>query len=311
MLNDTVMKAESQLTVPVAFIIFNRPDTAAEVFKEIKKAKPKRLYLISDAARDGRKDEAEKVRECRETIEAMIDWDCEVRKNYAETNMGCKMRVSSGISWALEHEEYIIILEDDVVPSEDFFSFMQQMLEEYKDKREIFMVSGTNLIRSYVPKQDYIFSNFPSIWGWGTWKRAWAAHYDVSMSGWKETDHSGDFRSIFRNPLAYWLFRREAYRVYNGEKDTWDVQWDYCRFRNHALGIVPRYNMVRNIGFNREDATHTTGESFEDFSYGAMKLPCKANETMKPDDKYEREYLKKNFGLKRIGNALKKKLGIR
>ena len=302
------MDSEFKLAIPVAFIIFNRTDTAVEVFKEIRKARPERLYLISDAARAGREDEAEKVSGCRAAIEGMIDWDCTVYKNYAETNMGCKMRVSSGISWALEKEESVIVLEDDVVPSEDFFPFMQQMLEEYRDNDRVYMVSGTNLVRSYVPKEDYIYSNFPSIWGWGTWKRAWGEHYDVTMSGWSETDQKGELRQIFRNPLSYWLFKREAYRVFNGEKDTWDVQWDYCRFKERALGIVPKYNMIRNIGFNREDATHTTGESFEDFSYGKMSLPCRLNSVIQADRIYEKEYLKKNFGWKRIINAVKKKL---
>ncbi len=304
------MQNSFKLTLPVAFIIFNREDTAVRVFEEIRKAKPERLYLISDAAREGREDEKEKVDHCRSAIEGMIDWDCRVFKNYAKKNLGCKLRVSSGISWALEAEDRIIILEDDVIPSEDFFPFMEQMLEEYKDTDEVFMVSGTNLIRSYIPKEDYIFSYFPSIWGWGTWKRAWGDHYDVGMTDWKQTDSRGEFRSIFRNPLAYWLFKREADRVYSGEKDTWDIQWDYCRYKKGALGIVPRHNMVNNIGFNREDATHTTGQSYEDFSYGPMTIPCRINPKICQDDSYEREYLKKNFGIRRIMNAIKKKLGF-
>ena len=68
--------------------------------------------------------------------------------------------------------------------------------------------------------------------------------------------------------------------------------------------------MIRNIGFNRDDATHTTGESFEDFSYASMNYPCRINEGVLPDEKYEREYIRKNFGTKRILNAVKKKLGI-
>ncbi|MBQ6968398.1 MAG: hypothetical protein IJP84_10925, partial [Lachnospiraceae bacterium] len=130
-----------KLTVPVAFIMFNRPDTSVQVFKEIQKAKPEKLYLISDAAREGRPEEAEKVAECRRVIEEMIDWDCVVNKNYAESNMGCKRRVASGISWVLEKEEETIILEDDVVPSEQFFPFIQQMLNEYRDEDKVMMVS--------------------------------------------------------------------------------------------------------------------------------------------------------------------------
>jgi hypothetical protein len=86
-----------ELTTPVAFIIFNRPDTTKEVFEKIREAKPKKLYLISDAPREGREDDVEKVNETRGYVESHIDWDCELHKNYAESNMGCKNRVYTGI----------------------------------------------------------------------------------------------------------------------------------------------------------------------------------------------------------------------
>ncbi len=301
---------EFKLTTPVAFIIFNRPDTSVQVFEEIRKAKPEKLYIISDAAREGREEEAEKVKECRKSIEDMIDWSCEVHKNYAESNMGCKMRVSSGISWALENEDRIIILEDDVVPSQQFFPYMQQMLEEYKNKKHVMMVSGTNLMKGVPVEGDYTFSFFAMIWGWGTWKRAWSEHYDVTMADWPEVEKSGQLKKIYGNPLSYWLFKRDAYKVYSGEKDTWDIQWDYCRFKNKALGIVPKYNMINNIGFEREDATHTTGVSFEDFSYGNMNIPCTIKDRVEYDRAYDKAWIRKYMGVKRIAKAVIRKIKV-
>ena len=121
-----------KLTTPVAFIIFNRPDTTKRVFEAIREAKPEKLYLISDAPREGREDDEAKVAETRAYVEEHIDWECQVKKNYATENMGCKMRVSSGITWVLEQEEDTIILEDDVLPNQDFFRYCQEMLEKYK-----------------------------------------------------------------------------------------------------------------------------------------------------------------------------------
>ncbi len=299
-----------KITTPVAFIMFNRPDTSVQVFEAIRKAKPQKLYLISDAAREGKPGEAEKVRECHESIEKMIDWDCEVHKNYAEKNMGCKMRVSSGISWVLEHEEETIILEDDVIPSEQFFPYMQQMLTEYRDEPKVMIVSGTNLLRDYEIKEDYIFSNFPSIWGWGTWRRAWSRYYDVTMGDWPEKKNGEMLKKIYPNRLSRWLYKRNAEKVYQGLIDTWDTQWNYCRYKQGGLGIVPKVNMVNNIGFDREDATHTKGESFEDFSYGKMNIPCSILRTVEVDPSYEKAYLKKAMGMRKILNAVKKKLKI-
>lgn len=296
------------LTIPVVFIIFNRPDTAEKVFNEIKKVRPTKLYLVSDAARDGREEEREKVGKCRHLIESMIDWDCEVIRDYAIKNMGCKNRVSSGISGALKNEESVIILEDDVVPSPDFFPFMQQMLTEYRYEEKVMMVSGTNLLRDYKIKGDYTFSFFSSIWGWGTWNRAWMRYYDPEMKDWADIENKKRLRKVYRNPLAFALFKKDADIVYNGGKDTWDLQWDYCRMKRGALGIVPASNMINNIGFDREDATHTTGMSFEDFSYGSLNLPCRKTEPIEEDLSYDMAYLKKYMGLRRIVNAVRKRL---
>lgn len=299
---------EFKLTIPVAFIMFNRPDTSVQVFEQIRRAKPEKLYLISDAARQGRPGEAEKVQECHRVIEEMIDWDCDVHKNYADSNMGCRRRVASGISWVLENEEETIILEDDVVPSDQFFPYMQQMLTEYKDEPKVMMVSGTNLLRNYEIKGDYTFSYFSGIWGWGTWRRAWSVYYDVEMKDYPEVDRSGALKAVYRDPLSLWLFKRDADKVYHGGKDTWDIQWDFCRFKHNALGIVPKRNMVNNIGFDREDATHTTGSSFEDFSYGQMHLPCDQVRPVEEDRGYDKAYLKKYMGMRKIINALRKKV---
>ena len=109
------------MNTAVDFFVYNRLDTTQIVFERIREIKPPRLYLICDAARPAKEGDAEKVAAVREFLDTHVDWDCEVHKNYAETNMGCKNRVSSGISWVFEHEEEAIIIEDDVLLDISFF----------------------------------------------------------------------------------------------------------------------------------------------------------------------------------------------
>ena len=61
-----------RLQIPVSFMVFNRPDTTAEVFRRIRRAKPPKLYLVSDGARKDRPGEQEKVEECRRLVEEGI-----------------------------------------------------------------------------------------------------------------------------------------------------------------------------------------------------------------------------------------------
>src|SRR5208337_2346930 len=107
------------LSTPVAFLIFNRPDTTARVFEEIRRARPTELLVIADGPRENDPREAERCSAARAIIEK-VDWPCEVLKNYSDTNLGCKRRVSSGLDWAFATVEEAIILEDDCLPHRSF-----------------------------------------------------------------------------------------------------------------------------------------------------------------------------------------------
>lgn len=159
---------EFQLTTPVAFIIFNRPDTTEKVFAEIAKAKPPKLLVIGDGPRVSRQGEAEKVAAARSIIQC-VDWDCEVQTNFSDVNLGCKRRVSSGIDWVFEQVEEAIILEDDCLPDPTFFRFCEELLARYRHDQRIGMISGDNFqFGSRRNDDSYYFSKYVHIWGWAT-----------------------------------------------------------------------------------------------------------------------------------------------
>ncbi len=295
-----------RLTVPVALIIFNRPDTTRRVFERIREAKPEKLYIIADAPRVGRKDDEDKVAEVRKYVEEHIDWECEIHKNYAENNMGCRDRVSSGITWVLENEERTIVIEDDVLPCMDFFRYMQETMDYYNDNPRVMMVSGTNLMKNVSMEGQYTFTCYTSVWGWGTWKRAWDG-YDRNVSDWPEVKKSKSLKKV-QSGLAYVFLKRHIDQVYEG-KDTWDYQWDYHRWKRGGLGIVPSANLIENIGMDREDATHTSYGHHEDFTVGKMNFPINFDKNVERDIVYDKAYIKENFGIKSVTAFVKKKLG--
>lgn len=283
---------EKKLYTPVTLIIFKRKDTTKKVIDILRKVKPSKLYIVADAARNNRDDEEEKVKKTREYVENAIDWECEIYKNYATENMGCKKRVESGISWVLEKEESTIILEDDIVPNEDFFFFCQEMLERYKDSPEVLMVSGYKRINDYVTDKPYFFSAFSSIWGWATWRRAWKL-YDKNMEKWEQVKKNGELKWLMKFPSLLWIYWNTEY-TYRKEIDTWDYVWSYSRYMNHGLGIVPSVNLIENVGIGSEDATHTKKGEKRDFSYGEMKFPLDEVVIVR-EEGYDYEYIKRYY----------------
>lgn len=240
---------------PVLFCIFNRPELTQRVFQRIRDARPSKLMIVSDAARRNHPGESLRVDQCR-SIAQNVDWDCDVVTNFAENNMGCKRRIASGISWALEQSDDVIVLEDDCLPDPTFFGYCSELLDRYRDHPQIAMISGNNFQPTSRTDASYYFSHWPHIWGWATWKRAWK-QFDPDVSDWPQQKNTDFFKDIF--PLA--ADRRHWEQVMDNQHagliDTWDFPWAYACWKTGGLSILPDQNLVTNIGFG-VDATHTT-----------------------------------------------------
>jgi hypothetical protein len=249
--------SDFQLTTPVAFMIFNRPDTTERVFAEIAKAKPTKLLVVGDGARIGRQGEPEKVAATRAIIER-VGWDCEVLTNFSETNLGCKRRMSTGIDWIFDQVEQAIILEDDCLPDPTFFRFCEELLEFYRLDQRIGQINGINFQFGHrINSDSYYFSKYCHIWGWASWRDRWKNHYDVDMKKWPRIRDGGRLADLVGSPAEekYWTGIFE--RTYQGRIDTWDYQWIFACMLQGRLTILPNSNLVSNIGFG-PGATHTS-----------------------------------------------------
>ncbi len=308
------------MDIVVAFIFFNKEDTTKKVFQKIKEAKPNRIYLISDGARNEK--EKQVVCSIREWIENNIDWNCNVTKIYATKNMGCRNRVVTGINEVFEHEEAAVILEDDCLPLNGFFEYCKTMLEYYKDASQIMMVNGSNLVprKNYEIKEDYTFSANSWVWGWATWKRAWKL-YDPEIKNWPYVKKNKVLNGIYNSKYR---FKKEISKgldlVYKHKLDTWDYQWQFAIWINYGLCIVPRYNYVENLGFDIKEATHTCDE----MPAYLKKVYAQKNETInmqldghyivrnvKLDAAFDRMLFLENYSLKSILRKVKNLLGLK
>lgn len=243
------------METPVAFLIFKRPETTEKVFETIRKAKPTKLLVIADGPRANILGEAEKCYATREIIKR-VDWDCEVLTNFSDENLGCKLRVSSGLDWVFENVEEAIILEDDCLPHPTFFNYCEELLEKYRNDNRIMVISGNNFQFGRTRTQDdYYFSRYTHWWGWATWRRAWQ-YYDVNMTSWDKVKNEGYLKDILHEPSSvnYWFDTFQS--TYEGQIDTWDYAWLLTCWLQNGLSILPSKNLVSNIGFSSE-GTHT------------------------------------------------------
>lgn len=245
---------------PILLIIFNRPDTTARVFDVIRSLKPSRLYVAADGPREGRDGEADLCAETRRLATA-IDWPCELKIRFLEKNAGCHVAVPAAISWFFEYEEDGIILEDDCLASADFFNLCEDLLERYREDRDVMMISGDNFQTPAFKTVDgasYYFSGIANIWGWATWRRAWSAFKD----DFKELDDRRMKKEIerafsSRSSRRYWYGFYK--KIKKGRLENWDAKWLLSIVYGGGVAAVPSVNLVQNIGFGSA-ATHSAGD---------------------------------------------------
>ena len=283
----------TSFSTPVLFLIFNRPDTTQQVFSAIREAKPPRLYVAADGPRSDYPDDAESC-EIARSAATNVDWDCEVKTLFRERNLGCGLAVTSAIDWFFEQESEGMILEDDTKPSEQFFKFINFGLRKYRDDKNIGSICGYNPLTPKSNKIDrIIISNYPSVWGWGTWK-----------SVWEKYNLQADFHYLHKVTTIYRHIKHLRYTMYimsilrgveQREVDTWCAQFGFIFAKYKYKVVYPPINLIENVGFG-DLATHTKGQNYTNI-ISNMKLDYK---NLK--ESYDESFDHERFNIERPNN---------
>lgn len=251
-------KFPSNIDIAVLLLFFTRSDTFQKVFEEVKKARPSRLFLYQDGPRDER--DLPGIEACRRIVsDENIDWECDVQRNYLKENQGCDPSGFRSHQWAFSLADKVIILEDDVVPSQSFFPFCKEMLDRYENDERISMIAGFNTdeVTPDIP-YDYFFTSFQSIWGWASWRRV-AKRWEGDYAFMHDNFNLQQLKALasqrgYRNDM----FRMFSDHSQSGKEYFESIYWADMAL-NSGLSIMPTKNLVNNIGMTA-DSTHFSAE---------------------------------------------------
>lgn len=239
--------------VPVVVVVFNREDLARKMLERLEQIRPKKLFVISDGPRSHVEGEAQKVEKVRELFEHIF-WDCDVQRCYAEENMGCDRRIPTGLDWVFEQVEEAIVLEDDCLPTVDFFRYAVELLDYYRYEERVMMIAGSNQMTKYQMPYSFCFTARVYNWGWATWRRAWRK-FDGSQEQWEQIQRDGTLTRIYSEKNTQYL-KREFNHYFSQGLCPWDYRWWISCLSQEGLCAVPKVNLISNEGFGA-DATHT------------------------------------------------------
>jgi hypothetical protein len=283
------------LGTPVVLTIFNRPDLTELVFHAIAQARPRRLFVLADGPRSA--EEAELCARTRAVIER-VDWDCDVRLDVADVNLGCRRRCVSGFDWVFSQVDEAIILDDDCVPDPTFFPFCEQMLEHYRDDTRVMMITGSNYLGSWkADRQSYHFSYFGSPWGWASWSRAWK-HYDGMMRAWGDEEMKARVRDVLADDECYALQARRFDRIYADPEDrqSWDLPWSFTRLVQSGLTVVPAVNLISNRGFRSDGTSLTWTHPNANLPTAPLSFPIRFQASVAVDRAYDKRHILRVMG---------------
>lgn len=238
-------------------IAYLRPDNLEFILDTAIDAGVKIIYISIDYPKNPTKDNLElhnqvisvarKYRNCSQYTIHIVE---------REFNVGCSAAVLSSCDWFFNNVEKGIVLEDDCIPTSDFFEYCRDALKIVQNDEGIWIACGTQ----FAPRSlshTWVLSKYPLTWGWATTSIKWK---EMSASLRESEGKLPRFKSrnISFPEAIYW--DAGALRATRGISDAWDTPLVQKMLLNSKLAILPNVSLVSNIG-NDEFATHTHGSS--------------------------------------------------
>ena len=235
---------------PIALFAYNRPDHTRRTIEALQKnelASESSLFVFAD----GSKNEAGAiaVEEVRKLIRRIKGFRS-VTLIERDRNFGLSNSVIDGVSQIMRDFDRVIAVEDDLLTTPDFLTYMNLALAKYENTGQVFSIGGFNYpiaAPAFYPFDAY-FAYCPMCWGWGMWKDRWQK-IDWSASDYSEFVADRKQQKRFERgggDLSWMLARQMA-----GKADSWDVIWAYGHFTHDAVALLPVISKVFNTGFDR------------------------------------------------------------
>ena len=270
---------KSSVYAPIIVFGFNRPEHLKKTISTLAQCELANLSEVI-AFIDGPKGGEDvvkhrKILDYLKSVTAFLRLEIRVR----DKNIGLEKNISSGVTDVMDEYGRAIILEDDILVSKDFLRFMNESLDSYKDKKNVWHISGWNfpLIEKDLP--SFFLWRTALGWGWATWADRWQ-HYHRDPQALINMFDEVEIQKF--NIYGSYNFWEQVVNNATGKICTWAVFWYGTIFKRGGLCLNPTRAMTTNIGF---DGSGTHDASIEHslphdlgFSYRKEDLPVDISE---------------------------------
>lgn len=238
---------------PIALFVYNRPVHTRQTVEALlanAEAAQSALYVFSDGPRNAAASQA--VTEVRTYVRSIADFKS-VTIIERETNFGLARSIIDGVTRLCGEYGRVIVMEDDLVTSPFFLSYMNDALTHYENEDRVMQVSGHIFqVPEFTQREEALFLPFVASWGWGTWERAWK-HFDPATQGWEKINNISELRNRF-NLDGNFDYSTLLEQQMSGKVDSWAIRWYVSVFLRNGVALYPPQTLVKNIGL--DSGTH-------------------------------------------------------
>ena len=241
---------------PIIVFAFNRRDSLEKTIESLLRndeAKESDLYVFVDGPRTDKQGESEKVESVRQFV-ANIQGFKTLHYSFSDTNKGLAPSIIGGVSQVIDKHGKVIVVEDDLIVSQSFLRYMNEMLDCYENDPRIMQVSGygCKLKKTDNYPWDIYLNERAHSWTWGTWKDRWASvDWDVMDFETLKSSHKLQKAFCKRGSDLYKMLKG----CMEGKNKSWYIRFNYSMYKQHKYAICPIRSLVRNEGFT-DDATN-------------------------------------------------------
>lgn len=250
---------------PVAVFSYNRADKLESCLYSLEKnklVKETDLILFADGSKNA--DDDRKVEQVRDFINR---YQNKAKFNRVmvisqSKNLGLANSIISGVTRVINEYKKVIVVEDDLIVSEDFLLYMNQALDYYETMKEYGSISAYTYPLPELKKynKDVYVTRKGECWGWGTWLDRWK-EVDWAVSDFDLYLHDKKKRKAF-DTVEKGLDRMLGLQQ-TGKIESWAVRWCYHLFTHQLLTVYPRISKIQNVGFDGSGTNCENAESRE------------------------------------------------
>lgn len=237
---------------PIILFVYNRLEHTQKTVEALQKnqlASESILYVFADGPKlSASEEQKQKIWDVQKYVSGITGFK-DVIVEISSQNKGLANSVIFGVTKVINQYGKVIVVEDDIVTHPFFLRFMNECLDIYKDRKDIYMIGGfnQNINFPWWYIKDIYLTYRSCSWGWATWKDRWE-NADWNVLGYEDMAEDEKLQKLF-NRGGDDNFKMLKMQM-EGKMDSWCIRWDYCMFKHDAFCVLPRFSLVNNCGFD-------------------------------------------------------------